>query len=47
MDKALEDLRQILIGSQVRISNLALSLHKEQERVSDIIKIIDGLLIKD
>lgn len=40
------DLRAMLFGSQIRITNLALLLHKEQEKVQDLINIIDVSLSK-
>lgn len=45
--REIEDIRQMLISSQLRISHLALSLHKEQERIEDLIRIIDSMMIKE
>lgn len=46
IEKELRDLRSMILGSQIRISNLALMLHKEQEHHHDIINIIDVALTK-
>lgn len=45
-DKEIGDLRNFLLGSHIRITNLALSLHREQERILDMIRILDAHLIK-
>lgn len=45
MDKNIVELRRMIVGSQIRISQMALSLHKEQERLEDITRVLDSLLI--
>lgn len=46
-NKKIHDFRNMLFCSQIRISNMALELHKEQERISDLIRILDTFLIKE
>ncbi len=41
------DFRNMLIGCQIRITQLALALHKEQERLENLMRITDTWLIKD
>jgi len=40
-------LRQMIVGSQIRISHLALSLHNEQERLETIINNMDALIAEE
>jgi len=42
-----ENIRFLLKEHGIRISNLALSLHKEQERVDDLIRIMDAHILKE
>lgn len=39
-------LRNLLLGTHIRISNMALSLHNEQERITDLIRVLDAILIE-
>lgn len=48
MDKSdIIHLRQMIMGSQIRISHLALSLHNEQERLETIINNMDVLIAEE
>lgn len=44
-DKQINDFRHMLVGQQIRICQLALSLHKEQERIDNLISVIDSWMI--
>jgi hypothetical protein len=46
MDKELLELRSLMHGHQIRIIHLALTIHKEQERIDDYIRIIDAMILK-
>lgn len=44
--KQLTDFRQMLVSEQFKVCQLALSLHKQQEKIDDLIKVVDSWLIK-
>ena len=43
--KELIELRQMIQGSMIRVCQLSLTLHKEQERYENIISIIDSYIL--
>lgn len=47
VQKEIYDIRNLLRGHEIRISKMALELHKEQERVADMIRIIDTIILKE
>lgn len=44
--KEVSDLRQMLVAEQIRICQMAMALHKETERIDNLLAIIDSWLIK-
>lgn len=45
-DKEVIDFRNLLQGHLIRMYGHALNLHKEQERIEDLIRILDTKLIE-
>ena len=45
-NKEITEFRNLLLGCQSRIMSVALAIHNEQERVQDLIRILDSKLIK-
>jgi hypothetical protein len=43
--KELHDLRNMLKGSLIRVTQISLSIHKEQERLEDAIAVIDAAIL--
>lgn len=39
--------RNLLQGQLIRTYNLSLSLHKEQERIEDLIRILDTYILRE
>lgn len=42
----LQQIRHMVYGSQIRVSQMALSLHNEQARIDDMVRILDTYLIE-
>jgi len=45
--KELQDLKNMLVGVQIRICGIALQIHKEQERVENLVNILNTALLKN
>lgn len=46
-DREITEFRGMLVGCQIRIAQMALALHKEQERIENLLMITETWLIKD
>ena len=44
--RELQDFKNMLVGVQMRICGIALQIHKEQERVENLINILNTALLK-
>jgi len=45
--KEMTDIRNLLQGQLIRTYHLSLDLHKQQEHIEDIIRILDTHIIKE